>query len=71
MLSFRVIKRAQSQYINPLVLVIKKDNTICLRIDAQELNKQLMNDHDGAESLDEVLRKCTGIGIMSSIDLTA
>ena len=40
-------------------------------MDARELNKRLQPDPYGPEEMMEVLRKCTDIKIMSSIDLTA
>lgn len=41
-----IIKKAATQYINPLVVVIKKNGDIRMCLDARELNKRMANDHD-------------------------
>ena len=35
----------------------------------RELNKRLQPDHDGPEDIEQVLKKCSDIGIMGSFDL--
>ena len=71
MLKYDIIERSRSQYINPIVPVIKKSGAVRLCLDAREINVRLKNDHDGPEGMDEVLRKCTGVKVMTSLDLTA
>ena len=71
MLKFGVIERARSEFINPIVTVIKKNGTVRLCIDGRELNMRLVSDHDGPEDMDDVFRKCANIRIMSSFDLSA
>lgn len=44
MLRFGVIERANSQYINPLVTIIKKDKSVRLCLDARKLNKVMVPD---------------------------
>ena len=51
--------------------VIKKDSSVRLCIDARELNQRLQPDRDGPEEMEEVLRKCSNMKVMSSVDLTA
>ena len=62
MLRYDIIERSYSQFINPLVPVIKRNGSIRLCLNARELNKRLQNDHDGPEGMDEVLRKCAKVG---------
>ncbi|CAB0040116.1 unnamed protein product [Trichogramma brassicae] len=71
MLRYDIIERSYSQYVNPIVAVVKKNNTVRLCLDARELNKRLDNDHDGPEEIGQLLKKCAKIGIMSSVDLRA
>ena len=69
MLSYRIIERYNTPFINPQVGVIRKDGDVRLCLDARELNKRLQPDHDGPEDIEQVLKKCSDIGIMSSVDL--
>ncbi|CAB0041361.1 unnamed protein product [Trichogramma brassicae] len=72
MLRYGVIERAVTPYINPLVIVPKKNGAVricCL--DARQINDRMQEDHDGPEEIDQVLRRCQGIGVMSSLDLRA
>ena len=71
MLNYDIIERSSSQYINPIVPVIKKSGAVRLCLDVRELNVHLKNDHDGPEGMDEVLRKCAKVKVMTSLDLTA
>uniref|UniRef100_A0ABD2X4Y4 RNA-directed DNA polymerase n=2 Tax=Trichogramma kaykai TaxID=54128 RepID=A0ABD2X4Y4_9HYME len=71
MLWYDIIERSYSQYVNPIVAVVKKNNIVRLCLDARELNKRLDNDHDGPEKIRQVLKKWAKIGIMSSVDLRA
>lgn len=41
-----IIERATTQYVNPLVVVIKKSGEIRLCLDTRELNKRMLNDHE-------------------------
>ena len=54
MLRFGVIERARSEFINPIVTVIKKNGTVRLCIDGRELNMRLVSDHDGPEDMVDV-----------------
>lgn len=69
MLKDGIIERLTSPYINPIVPVIKKNGSVRACLDARELNKRLQDDHDGPEKIDEVLKRCAAVNIMSSIDL--
>ena len=71
MLEFSVIESGWSEFINPIITVIKKNGIVRLCIDGRELNTCLISDHDGPEDMDDTFRKCSNIKIMSSFDLTA
>lgn len=69
MLQYGVIERANSQYINPLVTIIKKDQSVRLCLDARKLNSVTIPDYEGAPPINEILANCGGMKVMSSIDL--
>ena len=64
-----IIERAQSPYINPMVTVIKKDQTVRLCLDARKFNSVTIPDYEGAIPINEVLTKCGNNKVMSTIDL--
>ena len=64
-----VIQRAQSPYVNPMVTVIKKVQTVRLCLDARKLNSVTVPDYEGAFPINEILAKCGNIKVMSTIDL--
>ena len=63
-----VIERAASPYINPIVTVIKKDQSVRLCLDARRINSVTVPDYEGAVPINEVLANCGDIRVMSSID---
>jgi len=69
MLRYGVIERANSPYINPLVVVVKKDKSVRVCLDARKLNSVTIPDYEGPLPIQELLANCGGIRIMSSIDL--
>ncbi|CAB0033439.1 unnamed protein product [Trichogramma brassicae] len=69
MLNYGIIERSTTPFINPLVVVPKKDNSVRLCLDARQINERMVEDHDGSEEIDQVLRRCNKIGVMSSVDL--
>ena len=71
MLKYGIIERSNTPFINPMLPVIKKDDSVRLCMDARELNQRLQPDRDGPEEMEEVLRKCSDMEIMSRVDLTA
>lgn len=71
MLDLGIIERSYTPYINPLVIVVKKDLSVRICLDARELNKQLQEDHEGPEPIEVVFKRFCEGGVLSSIDLTA
>lgn len=69
MLDWGIIRRSNSQYINPVVPVAKHDSSVRLCLDARKLNDRLVDDYESTRSIDEVLQVCKKIGAMTSLDL--
>lgn len=65
-----IIEKAATQYINPLVAVIKKTGEIRLCLDARELNKRMVNDHAQPPTIDEVFRRIGHKKYFSTLDVT-
>lgn len=71
MLQLKIIERSDTNHINPLVPVFKKDDTVRVCLGAVDLNERIESDHEGPVDMEQIFRKCKRFGIMSSIDLTA
>lgn len=71
MLKQNLIQRSNSTWINPLVIVAKKDGSVRLCLDARHLNEKLQNDYDSPEALEDIFRDCGETGIMSSFDFNS
>ena len=71
MLDREIIQRSSSPYINPIVPVIEKDETVRLCLDARKLNEILLGDWECPEPAEILFQKCKGIKIMSSLDMTS
>lgn len=71
MLEWEIIERSQSSYSSPLVLVMKKDGTVRITLDARAINKIIVPQLDRPEMLEELVQRFNNIQIMTSIDLTA
>lgn len=71
MMEHGIIERAASPYVNPMVTVIKKDQTVRLCLDARRLNSVTLPDYEGAIPINELLGSCGKIQVMSSVDLTS
>lgn len=64
-----IIQKAATQYINPLVAVVKKTGEIrCL--DAREINKRMANDHAQPPTIDEVFQRFGHRKIFTTLDVT-
>lgn len=71
MLKFGVIRRSSSPYLNSIVVVIKKDGSIRLCLDARKLNEKLYDDHEAPPGVEEIFQQCKNLKVMSSLDLTS
>ena len=69
MLENNIIEYSDSDFLNPLVTIIKKNGDVRICLDARDLNRKLKMDFENAPSMDEVLTKCTNTKFMSSWDL--
>lgn len=65
-----VIKKAATEYINPLVVVIKKNGDIRLCLDAREINDRMENDHAQPPTLDEVFRRIGNKKYYTTLDIS-
>lgn len=64
-----IIKKEATQYINPLVVVIKKNGEIRMCLDARELNKRMVNAHDQPPTIDEVFRRIGRRKYFTTLDI--
>lgn len=71
MLDNKVIERSNSSFINPLVVVRKKNNDIRLCLDMRNLNNIVEKDFDCAPTADELFTKCEGAKYLTKLDLTS
>lgn len=69
LLSFGIIRKSNTPYINPVVIVDKKDGSIRICLDARELNKKLIDDHESPPRIESLFQSCHGIRLMTSLDL--
>ena len=66
-----IIERSISPYSNPLVVVIKKDGTVRLCLDARKINQIIIPDRESPEAMNEIFQKFSGVRYTTSLDLTA
>ena len=71
MLEDGVIEKSNSAYMNPLCIVLKKDNTVRLTIDAHILNKRCVPNHYRTMNIEQLLERVSGAKYFSIIDLSS
>lgn len=71
MLELGIIQRSKTPYINPLVVIAKKDKEVRLCLDARQVNKIMQPDHECAQSSEILFQKCQNVKFMSILDSTA
>ena len=71
MLKNGIIRKSNSNFINPVVIVAKSDESIRLCLDARELNKRLEDDLECPPGVEEIFKKCTNVKILTALDLTS
>jgi transposase InsO family protein len=69
MLEWNIIERSPTQFTNPLVANIKKNGDVRICMDARQLNRRLVQDHECPLDPEEVLQRFEKIKFMSTIDL--
>ncbi|XP_029169585.1 uncharacterized protein K02A2.6-like [Nylanderia fulva] len=65
-----IIKKAATQYINPLVTVKKKSGDLRICLDAREINKKMVADHAQPPTIDEVFSRIGNKKYFSTLDVT-
>ena len=63
-----IIEYSSSPYTSPIVAVQKKDGTVRLCLDAQEINKNIVNDRTSTGEIDEIMKRFKGCKFMSIWD---
>ena len=53
------------------MVVIKKDGSIRLCLDARKLNEKLVNDYESPPGVEEIFLRCKNVNFLSSFDLTS
>lgn len=71
MLKHNIIERSNSNFLNPMVIVKKKNDEIRVCLDMRNLNSITQKIFDCAPNADELFIKCQGVKYMSKLDLTA
>ena len=64
-----VIERSNSNFLNPLVVVKKERDEVCLCLDMRELNSIVLKEYDCAPTADELFSKCEGARYLTKLDL--
>lgn len=70
MLDHNIIERSDSDFVNPVVIVKKKNNDIRLCLDMRNLNSVTKKSFDCAPDIGSLFIKCQGVKYMSRLDLT-
>ena len=71
MLPGGVIQKSNSVYVTPLCIMLKKDNTVRLTIDARVLNKSCVPNHYRTMNIEQLLERVNGAKYFSIIDLSS
>lgn len=69
MLQAQIIETSKTNYINPLVIVKKKDDTIRLCLDARKLNEITKSQFDAPQTIDTMLARIGKNAIFTKLDL--
>lgn len=69
MVSFDKIERANSPFINSIVVGVNKDGTVRISLDSRKINICTLPDFEGSLLIQELLPKCGEYQIIISLDL--
>ena len=69
MLNNNIIERADSNFLNPMVVIKKKNNDIRICLDMRNLNTITQKCYDCAPNAKNLFVKCQGVEYMSRLDL--
>lgn len=69
LLTLNILERSNSEYCNPLRIVMKKDGTIRLCLDARFINVCILADNECPPRMEEILQKFEGAKFLSTTDL--
>ena len=64
-----VLEISYSPYVNPLTLVQREGKSVCICIDAREVNKYMVPDKIKVQPIQEMLQRFHGASFISSVDL--
>lgn len=70
MIKDRTIEDSKSDFVNPLVVIRKPDNTLRLCLDLRHLNEHIKMDRNRPETMANILQRLEGKKIFSSFDLS-
>ncbi|KMQ91056.1 krab-a domain-containing protein, partial [Lasius niger] len=65
-----IVEKAPTQYISPLVTVVKKSGDLRVCLDARELNKKMRNDHAQPPTIEEIFNKIGNRKLFTTLDVT-
>lgn len=65
-----IVAKAATQYVSPLVTVVKKSGDIRLCLDARELNRKMIGDHAQPPTIDEVFNRMKNRKYFTTDDIT-
>lgn len=64
-----IIERSTSQYVNPIVVVVKKNGELRLCLDARNINKFSKPQYEAPMSVEAILGRITRTSVFSKLDL--
>jgi transposase InsO family protein len=71
MIEWGIIEKCSTPYINPLIVVVKKDQSVRLCLDARQLNTQLIPENDTPKVPEELLQSPRNVQWMTTLDLVS
>ena len=71
MLADGVIRKSNSPYASPILLVPKSDDSTRFGVDFRELNKQTIKDSYPLPNMKDIFNRLVGSSIFSTLDLKA